>query len=193
MLIRSQSMNTNEAPLPAASPRAAARTPLPRAPRRPVDPERLKQLICNEGNSLTHAAQMFGVCTNTVSVAAVRLGIPIDARPKKIDQALNRQVSAALERNLPLARIVAETGVSLTSLYRFLRMYPQQAYAYRLRMLEQERLDKRQRFTLQVVGTPMTRCADYYWLRRNDAEWIAQFVAGHAPRPGATHPGRRPS
>lgn len=185
-------MNTNENSRPATLQRGTARSALPRTLRRPVDPEQLKQLICKEGNSLNRVAHLIGVCTNTVSIAAVRFGIPIDARPKKIDLALKKQFFLALERNLPLAEVSAETGVSLSTIYRLLRMYPQHAHAYKLRLLEQERLTKRRRFTEQVATTPMTACTDYYWLRRNDSEWIATFSSSLA-RLSTINSSRRPS
>lgn len=165
-------MNTNHRALPAATPRSV----LPRALRRRIDPDQLKQLICEEKSSLSHAAHVIGVCINTVSIAAVRLGIPIDARPNKIDHAVNQRLLHALERNLPLGEIATETGVSLSSIYRFLRIHPAQASAYKSRMLEQERLAKRQRFAVEAASMAMNACSDYYWLRRNDAAWFAQFA-----------------
>lgn len=116
-----------------------------------------------------------GVSINTVSIAVVRFGIARQTTATKIAPVLDRQVLDALKCGLPLVQVCAQTGVSLSSVYRWLRMYPQQAQDYRLRVLQQERLSKRRRFSEQAATTPMTACADYYWLRRNDSEWIAEF------------------
>jgi hypothetical protein len=185
-------MNTNETRVPRRCSRYCAQRAAAHLAPSCVDPEQLKQLICKEGNSLSRAAHLIGVCTNTVSIAAVRFGIAIDARPKKIDQALKKQFFLALERNLPLEEVSAETGVSLSTIYRLLRMHPQQAQAYKLRLLEQERLTKRRRFTEQVATMPMTTCTDYYWLRCNDSEWIATFSNSLA-RLSTINSSRRPS
>jgi len=175
-------MNSNENTRPATSARASGRSARPRALRRPIDPVRLEQLICQEGVSLTRAARLMGVCKTTVSIAVVRFGIATSARLKKVDHALNQQVFHALERNVPLAQVCAETGLSLASMYEFLRMYPQQARAYKQRVLEQERLAKRQRFIEQTASMTMTACPDYYWLRRNDQEWLAMFSGKRSKR-----------
>lgn len=54
-------MNSNENNMPVTSRRAAGRSVLPRALRRPVDPQRLSQLIWKEGKSLSRAAHLMGV------------------------------------------------------------------------------------------------------------------------------------
>lgn len=158
------------------------RSILPRALRCAVDPKQLEYLICKEGKSLTRAARVIGVSPNTLSVVAVRLGIPFDTRPKKIDALTSKQLLAALQRNLPLTDIADQLNLSLASLYRVLRMHPQQTTEYKQRMLELERQRRRQRLGEQSLTTAVRSCADYYWLRRNDAAWLATLSASRATK-----------
>lgn len=148
----------------------------PRASRRAVDPQQLENLICKEGKSLTRAAKLIGVSPNTLSVLAVRLGIPFDTRPKKIDAQTSAQLLSALKHGLPLAVIAEKLNLSMASLYRVLRMHPSEATVYRQHLLEQERQRRRERLNEQAADTAIRFCADYYWLRRNDAAWLANLT-----------------
>lgn len=148
----------------------------PRAPRCAVDPQQLGNLICKEGKSLTRAARLIGVSPNTLRVLAVRLGIPFDTRPKKIDAQTSAQLLSALKHGLPLAVIGKKLNLSMASLYRVLRMHPLEATAYRQNMLERERQRRRERLNEQAVNTAIRFCADYYWLRRNDTAWLANLT-----------------
>lgn len=166
------SMNTTAAP----APRPGRKRNLG------VDAPQLRQFLCTQGYSLRRAAQALGVCTDTARVAAARLGIAVDARPKKITTTVSDAVLQALGRGVAPKDIAAAIDISLPSVYSLLRMHPDVAERHKQKSLEHKALLRRERFLLQRATTPSASCADYYWLRRNDQAWLQRCLA---PRDGA--------
>jgi hypothetical protein len=177
---RGQAANGATEPGPAEQPAAGAKHAAPPPARRrglALDPSLLRQLLCHKGYSIRRSALALGVCHTTARVAAGRLGIALAGRPSKIDSAVQQAVALALGRGEPLAELTDAIGISLPSVYRMLRMDPLLAAEYKAKLLQRKRMARRQLFLLQVADKPMSECAEYYWLRRNDAAWLRQWRA----------------
>ena len=134
-----------------------------------TDSRRLIELINVRGYSLSNAAAELGLSTTTVAVAAVRAGIKVRHRPKRISPALRMDVKNSLQEGLSTDETAKKSGISIVSVYRILRMDPQLEQEYKQKRFSASREAHRNRF----IGTPSdpATCA---WLRKNDRRWLSE-------------------
>ncbi len=145
--------------------------------------ELLCQIMTSSGGALTKVAEITGVSVTTLRLDAVRLGIPVDTRPKN----LTPIVIGALERDflagLSLSGIAAKERLSIASLYRVLRMRPEIAVCWRAKRAKLELTRRRTRFLRDLRNKPLRRSPEYIWLYRNDRTWLQKKVADHGKAP----------
>lgn len=127
----------------------------------------------SKGRSLRQIAAVTGVSVSTLHVYAVQLGLSVRARPSILLPVLRAQIRDQLIAGKAFSEIATDCGVSLTSVYRVLRMETGLKDMLSGLRVERDRENRRLRFTMERGGnTTAQACTDYAWLYRNDRVWL---------------------
>jgi len=143
--------------------------------RQAIDRGRLVQLIEVEKQSLSTVARILELSVTTVAIEAARAGLTVATRPKRITPALRGVVRSSLLEGRTLHEAASHHGISLSSVYRILRMDPELEKAYKDKRFQICREGYRSGF----VGRHSSPDA-YAWLRRHDGQWLANQQAPKA-------------
>jgi hypothetical protein len=147
-----------------------------------IDRSLLSDYILQRGYTLSRCAGELGLCTTTVRVEAARLGLPVRAKPKKLRRALIDEIEESLKAGESVTEVSVKHGLSLSSIYRILRMSTETLFARRAATIERETANRRERLVRESETTSIRKCADYSWLRRNDKRWLNEYVASSSTR-----------
>jgi len=129
----------------------------------------------SEGCSLRQISAVIGVSVSTLHVYAVQLGLRVHARPSVLLPVLRQQIRDQLVAGKAFSEIAKNCGVSLTSVYRVLRMETDLKYILSGLRVERDRENRRIRFIMERErNTTAQACTDYAWLYRNDREWLKE-------------------
>lgn len=137
-----------------------------------IDVERLIEMISVRNFTLSQAAAVLGVSVTTAAVAANRAGLSVASRAKTINDEVKDCVRGALMGGLEPKDVANKHGISLSSVYRVLRMDVNLEQQFEVKRLERCREQYRNRFLISHEDK-----ASYAWLRRHDVEWLAEQVA----------------
>ena len=136
-----------------------------------IDLEQLAEMISVRKFTLSQAAAALGVSVTTATVAANRAGVSVSSRPKKINDGVKDSIETSLRSGFNPKDIASKHGISLVSVYRILRMDANLELEFEAKRLELDREHYRNRFLISHGDK-----ASYAWLRRHDAEWLAQQI-----------------
>lgn len=146
----------------------------PQCARVKIDCENVANLMKSEAATLTSVAASLHISVTTVAVAAARAGFSYSARPKHIFGALRQEAWASLRAGLSPSQVAAKCGISISSVYRLLRMDAELELSYQEKRFVAVREIYRDRYLHSHDDL-----AAYAWLRRNDPRWLAgQIVKG---------------
>lgn len=93
-------------------------------------------------------------------------------RPKLLKGEKLKEAKFALATADPLHKVAQAQGISIASIYRLLRRYPQVAQ----KRQEQLREVRRRRFAEELKVTSARAAQDYMWLYRNDYDWLHRTI-----------------
>ncbi|MBM5573356.1 TnsD family Tn7-like transposition protein [Deefgea sp. CFH1-16] len=157
-----------------------------------VAPELLKQHIVDresdevlrqtlaKGGSLCQAAKLTGISVTTLRLDAARLGLATQTKPQKLTPSITDQLKRDFIAGLSLAEISTKEDISLSTLYRVLRIFPTIAKQWRAQRKIQEQKERRERFLADTNRT-LRQNQDYIWLYRHDRAWLQQQIQVHEP------------
>jgi len=138
--------------------------------------QQLRSMLVDNKNSLRRCAQQLGLTTTTLRIEATRLGIQVSTRPKALTEARLATLREALTSTIPLKTLAQRYQVSVISLYRILRMYPDVANARIQCIFERERNARRKKFSRGLQTSFARRLPDYAWLHKHDRPWLTQAI-----------------
>jgi plasmid maintenance system antidote protein VapI len=174
------------APSVAAFANPPDRPPAPQPAPKPVAVpdwgDQLKELVINQGLSVSAAASKLGISVNTALVHAYRAGLPIVRRPKRLTPSDRREIAGRLAMNEPVRFIAHDVGLSESTINRIL-MEDRRIAAERDVASESARRDKaRSALTDAVRQAPRptfsairsTTGPDFAWLYRRDKTWLTE-------------------
>jgi hypothetical protein len=151
----------------------------------PVDLDAtLRRLLITEHQTLSGSAKILGFSVTTIRVWAQRIGIELAGlRPKHITGIKFAQIRDALGKGATIGDIARDSGVSIGSVYRVLKMNPKLVSTRKAVLFGQERTLRRQVLVdARTVNPAITAqqirkslCADATWLARHDGKWLKRF------------------
>jgi hypothetical protein len=164
-----------------------SRAPKPCDPPPPVQAmeQRLSKLIVEDKKSLRQCAQILKLSVTTLRIEATRLGIDVLTRPKILKENQLETLRQALLSTTSLKSIAQIHLVSVVSLYRILRMYPEVAQPREKLIFEMERSKRRANFIAGNKKLFARNLPDYAWLYRNDRDWLTHSIKS-APKKSLT-------
>ncbi len=128
-----------------------------------------------EGRSLRQIAAVTSVSVSTLHVHAVQLGLSVRSRPSILLPGLKAQIRDQVIAGKSFAEVATDCGVSLTSVYRVLRMETGLKDMLSGLRVERDRENRRTRFIMERErNTTAQACTDYAWLYRNDRDWLKE-------------------
>lgn len=141
-----------------------------------INAQTLAFMLVEKQYSLSRCAQLLGQSVATLRIEASRLRLPIVTKPKTLTEAKLAVLCEALKSTTPLKILAQFHKVSLTSLYRILRIYPRLELDRAQLIFEQERGIRRKRFLCGVKKSFARNLSDYGWLHKYDRRWLTQAV-----------------
>nr|WP_314898648.1 TnsD family Tn7-like transposition protein [uncultured Deefgea sp.] len=135
--------------------------------------ELLRQTLAKTGGSLCQAAKLTGISVTTLRLDAARLGLATQTKPQKLTSSIIEQLKHHFIAGLTLNEISTKENISLPTLYRFQRIFPDIANQWRVQREIQERAERRQRYLVSMQKQ------DYIWLYRHDRTWLQQQIQTH--------------
>lgn len=142
----------------------------------------LRCLLVDQKYSLQRCAKILGRSVTTLRIEAARTGLPVSVKPKILGEGKLAVLRKELASTTPLRVLAEHWNVSVVSLYRVLRMYPDIALVRKRLIFEEERNERRDRFLSQSMKSHARRLPDYAWLHRNDREWLTQALSAGTKR-----------
>lgn len=162
--------------------------PAPLAKPKPKDPRinELLTLVREQGNSLTHAAQLVGISVTTATQWAKKHGLAYTPRTKTLNPELLEKVTAEIKNGTPKKAIVETTRISLVSLNRLLFADKKLNAAWQGATFNKKQKKYRLAWialTKGRLGVPVKQLRSipgngYIWLYRHDREWLSQHLPG---------------
>ncbi len=146
----------------------------------PHQRERLVELVCRQGHSITAAAKSLRIDVKTAMAWAAESGIKAKARPRSIHADRRADIIKSLAQGDARTAIAHRLAVSVESVDALLRSTPGLKSQRRIAIYERDRDQRRATWLTAIRGN--RRCginfvralepAAYAWLRRNDADWL---------------------
>lgn len=72
--------------------------------------------------TLTSAAKLLGVAVTTLATRAEELGLPVNRKPAMLTAERRVAIQEAFDSNLPISTVAAQTGISVSTIYRVIRI-----------------------------------------------------------------------
>jgi hypothetical protein len=136
----------------------------------------LRELLIEDKKSLRQCSQILNLSVTTLRVEATRLKIEISVRPKALKESQLIVLRRALLTTASLKSISQTHLVSVVSLYRILRMYPEVALERDKLIFEMEKSKRREQFLVGAKEQFARHLPEYIWLYRHDRAWLTQTI-----------------
>lgn len=147
----------------------------------------LKRLIKVDGLSVSKAARVLGISSNTALTIAQQSRLPVNRRPKKLQPALRSGIRNALRKGKSLAVICKEMRVSMSTVSRILAGDLRLRDARKKARHRSARASARRTWIKAArrysdLGWPLVRQhakAAHMWLYRHDRVWLREVSRRH--------------
>lgn len=145
-----------------------------------------REIVVNQGFSVTAAAAKVGVTTSTGVRWAKLLNIPFTPRTKRLSAPMLSKVRVLLRAGLDKGDVIEQGEVTSVSLNRLISSEPDVAQAWRTARHAAALRANRTLFTLAVNGHPGWTTKQlrslprngFMWLYRHDREWLLEHMPG---------------
>ena len=127
-------------------------------------------------HSLHESAALTGLSVQTVKEKAIQQGTTVHQYPRVLTSTVNAQIQSMARLGASAAAIATACSVSPSSVYRILREAPEiRLRRVFLRSKRQLNL-RRVAYLEQRQSNHRAKGANYYWLYRNDREWLHKLA-----------------
>lgn len=143
----------------------------------------LVSLLGERQLSLRRCAALTGISVTTLRLEAARLGLAVSVRPKTLHPERLLALARDLASGMPLTEATTAHRVSLATVYRTLRLWPDIAAQRKALLQGRERDARREHFLNDLSSMWLRQSAEYVWLYRNDRAWLVDQVERRGARP----------
>lgn len=142
-------------------------------------------------SSVSGAARHLGVDYATAAGWAAEANIPVNRRPKRLKSVLRSKLIQQLAVGIEKAQIVADLGVSISTVNRLLRTEPGLTEQWQQARFEKRRCRSRLAWQAALTQLPgASTClvrqlapAEYVWLYRHDRAWLRASIEIRTEKP----------